>query len=478
MSNRLLDRIAMPAVVRQRLDRVRHAMDDAAFRNCVKMGIDASAALTALGTVSGRLRMPEPSDIVILTARSTIAASNLWLDGANTLIYPNATNAGLDFTGIDSGITRAKILGCVTTLPTAGAAITFVGGQKCFATDIRMEKVFNGIDLSVNSETILDNIHIRDIHGTFGIKSGGSSAPNGVYGARLSQITCDTPYTVSADATSWKGARVASTAYTAGDIYTSNGCVYQVTTGGTSAVGTGPNGSHGTFATRLITDGTAVVQFMYSTAHAWVLVDSFAYTMSIRGAALLDGGYGVRVTDSLATGSSYPAWVTLNEVECDHSGFASASVEAGRYFKAGGASWFGSCLSGNGVVIGSSYVGGGGVSESEVNGNAQHGVLLNAANGFIVHNNDIGSNSQASSATYNNVTVGANINGFEITSNRFMPDLPATSQASGRPVVVSAGTSDGYIIRNNTAKGHATANTVNDGGSGVSKFVENPVVVP
>lgn len=467
----------MPAIVREGLLRRRHAMDDAAFRSCVKSGSDVSAALAALGAVSGRLTLPDPSEPIILTGRCSLTAAGLWLDGGHSLINLNATNAGLDFTGVDAGISYCKMQGSQTILPTAGEAITFTG-QKPFAEKIRLEKVYNGIAATTISEVVLDQIHIRDIHGTEGIKLSGSSLANGVFGARLTNIVGDCPYPqANPGASAWKGARVASTAYSLGDIFTSGGCIYQVTTAGTTAAGTGPNGSHGTTGSRVIADGTANVTFICSTSQAWILADSFANTVSVRGAALLDGGYGIRVADSVNSGSSYPAWITLTEVEVDHPAFAGASVEGGRYFKAVGASWFGSCLSGNGVVVASAYKGGGGISQSEIAGNAQHGVLLNAANGFTIIDNDIGSNSMATTNTYNNVTIGAGVCGFHVVNNRLLPDVPGTTQQSARPVVVAGGASDAYVIRGNLVKGHAGANTITDGGSGSAKDVSAPTVL-
>lgn len=471
---------AMPAILREGLLRRRQAMDDAAFRNCVKGGIDASAALAALATISGRLTLPDPSDPIILTARVTLPADGLWLDGGYSLINLNATNAGLDFSGKDAGISYAKLQGSQTVIPTAGSAITFAGNQKAFAEKIRMEKVFNGIAASNLSEVILDNIHMRELHGTEGIKCSGAAAATGVYGARLSQITGDCPYPqADPTAASWKGARASSTAYSLGDIYTEGGCIYQVTTAGTSAAGAGPNGSHGTTGSRLITDGSATVQFMCSTSLTWVLADSFANTISLRGAALLNAAIGVRVADSVNSGSSYPAWITLTEVEVDHSALACADVQAGRYFKALDGSWFGSCLSGNGVQIAAAYKGGGEISHSEVSGNAQYGVLLNQANGFKVLGNDIGSNGEQTNNTFSNIAVGAGVCGFTIDHNNFLPDIPNSTQKASRPVTIAAGASDGYNIGGgNLAKGHATANTVSDGGSGSAKSVTNPRVVP
>lgn len=461
----------MPAIIREGVLRRRHVMDDPAFRNCVKAGLDVSAALTALCATPGRLTLPDAGTTMILGARATAAATGLILDGAFSLFHLNATNAGIDFTGQDSGIEYVKILGSQTVLPTAGDAITFTGGQKNFARNIRMEKVFNGIALTNNSETILENIHTREVHGVYGVKTGGAAAVSGVYGARLYNITADAPYPGTTDASKYKGARVASTVYATNDIYTSGGCVYQVTTGGTSAVGTGPNGSHGTTGTRLITDGTAVVQFICSLSLAWISVESFGYSTTIMNSALINGVYGVRMTDALATGSSYPFWLDCVRVESDHALLCGASIEAGKDFSATGRSWFGSCLAGNGVQILSGYKGGGLIQGALIRGNAQTGILLNEAKGFGVHNCDIGSNSQASSGTYNNVSVAANVNGFQIIGNRFMPDPPGTTQAAGRPVVVAAGTSDGYVITNNVSQGHVSANTVNDGGTGVNKSV-------
>lgn len=464
-----------PAFVREGILTRRHAWNDAGFRNAVKGGVDVSAALTALCAVPGRLTLPDAGVTISLQSRATAAATGLYLDGGFSLVQLDALNAGIDFTGSDSGIDYCKILGSQMVIPTAGAAVAFSGGQKSFAKNLRIEKVYNGISVTNGSEYIADNVHIRDIHGIYGIGTSGVAAATGTYGLRVLNPTMDAPYPGATDGTKYKGARVASAAYAANDIFESGGGVYQVTTGGTVGAGSGPNGSHGTTASRSIVDGTAIVQFIMSSSLAWISVDSFAYTTSIIGGALINGCYGLRMADTLITGSSYPFWLECVRLEIDHPLFAGASIEAGKDFAATAESWIGSCLGGNGVQILSAYQGGGKIADSVIRGNSQAGILLNQAKGFAIFNNDIGSNSMAANNTYNDVTVAAGVSGFQIFGNRFLPDPPGTTQQSARPVVIVAGASDGYFISGNLSHGHAGAGTVSDGGTGVNKIVTNNV---
>lgn len=474
----------MPAIIREGVLRRRNAMDDAAFRNCVKAGIDVSAALAALGTVGGELHLP--AETIILTARCALTATGLVLtgEGYSTDIRLNATNAGFDFTAIsEAGIVGARIRSSVTTIPTAGAAVAFVksGGTNCygcFAENIRMEKVYNGFDVNGATNTRLESkIEIRDIHGTFGIRFYGATLADRADKLRIANFICDAPYPYPVYANSsggtvgsWKGARANLAAYIQGDVVTQSDCIYQCTVAGTTAGSGGPAGSHGTVGSRLIVDGTVTWQFICSSSLSWILQDGFAYSLDVHDGAYINGAYGFRATNTPATGSSYPVWSYFTNTDFDHNAINGILMEAGEDLSCLQC-WVSSTLSSNGVLLGASYRGEGVFSQGMVRGNAQHGILLNGGRGFKIATNDIIDNGQAATDTYSNVAVAANIQDFHVVNNMFLPITGQTSQMAKYPILINAGTSDGYVITGNISKGHQTANGVQDGGSGVNKSV-------
>lgn len=472
---------AAPAIIREGLLRPRYAMNDAAFRNCILNGIDATAAFTALCQTPGRLILPDFPAQIILTSRIAIPTTGLEIDGGYSLLMFNGTNVGLDFNGgvpgiLDSGISNVKILGSVTTIPTTGSALTFSQSQKCYVRNVRMERVFNGINVSQNSETILDNVHIRDIHGTWGIRSRGESSATGVYGLRIYNCSTDAPYLYSSVASNnWRAAMGRSTFYNQGDIATAGGAIYQCQVPGYTDPATGPGGSHGTPQSRLIQDGSVTWQFVASTSLAWLLVDSFAYTTTVFNSMFLNGAYGVRMVDNINNGTSFPYWLDMVRCECDHSLYTCVDIAAGKDFSATARSWFGSALVNNGVSIGAAYKGGGTLDTCCIRGNAQEGVLLDQAAGFSINNCDIGSNSASSYAGFNNISVASNVSGFQITNNRMAADPPNYSQNAGYPIVINAGSSEGFVVRGNLARGHTISNLLGNGASGPNQDVADAV---
>jgi hypothetical protein len=461
-------------------------MNDPAFRNCVKGGLDAAAALAALTATGGRLRLPDQGEVIKLSSRVVATANGLELEGSThhgtggTVFQLDATNAGIDFQAANSsGIRGAIFKGSVTVLPTSGAALAFIksGGNcyGCFAENLQFEKVFDGIDVNAATNTrLMGKIEIRDIHGTFGVRMFGSSLANRADYLQIRNLICDTPYPHAATAARWKGARANSTSYSQGDIVTQGGCIYQCTVAGTTAGSGGPAGSHGTTGSRLIVDGTVTWQFICTDSLAWILQDSFAYSLDVAGGTAINGAYAFRMRDSVASGSSYPTWGYFTNFDMDHNAITGALCEAGEDFNAEQV-WVSSCLSGNGVQWTSGYKGEGGFRNGQIRGNAQHGALINGGRGIKITGNDIVDNSQAASATYSGVAVAAGVSGFTIHGNHFLPQTPNTTQLQKYPVIVNSGASDGYIIAHNVSKGHSTSNTVQDGGTGVNKSVANNV---
>ena len=66
----------MPAILREGLLRRRQAMNDPAFRNRVKDGVDATVALSALAAIGGELKLPDQVEPIILSDRANL--NSVW----------------------------------------------------------------------------------------------------------------------------------------------------------------------------------------------------------------------------------------------------------------------------------------------------------------------------------------------------------------------------------------------------------------
>lgn len=123
----------------------------------------------------------------------------------------------------------------------------------------------------------------------------------------------------------------------------------------------------------------------------WITMDSFAYSLRIDNAALMNGRRGVVMTDSAQTGSSYPTWILANDLETDHTTESGVWLEAGEGFYAG-ESWLGSSIRGDGLTTCAAWRGDLGISNSRLFGNHAHGINLMAGKGATVVGTTVGDN--------------------------------------------------------------------------------------
>jgi hypothetical protein len=243
----------------------------------------------------------------------------------------------------------------------------------------------------------------------------------------------------------------------------------------------GLNGAYGLY---LIGSASNVINGCYvkgmvadvgsTTNTAWVVIDSYSNSLTLAEVALLNGAYGVRMIDSLNTGSSYPSYFWGWDVECDHNNYTGVSLEAGvGVYLTGG--YFGSCLSGNGINFTTTFKGDASISASRVLGNYQHGILINGGNDISLTGNIVANNSTAGSGLYNAITVGSNINNFIISNNicSYVPPFTSTNQSYG--IYIGSGSSTNYTIVGNLTYGNVNG-YISDNGSGTRFISANPGV--
>lgn len=438
---------------------------------------DTAAIQAAIDANAGRIiffphgTYKVTSGLTVTDDNTTLLGEGDYNQGAVIDAY-HLTADTITFTGCQhSGIENIHLRG--RNISTAGYALKFAGGGfKCFARKVRIDYTYNGIFIENCTETRLYEITLRYLLGTQGILYTGTVG-TGSYRAIIDDLIADNPYPLAVTTyKSW----APTTSFTAGDVIYQDSRIYQCTTSGTSGA-TGPTGTPGTtsfnvFSTE-ITDGSAKWKFV-SRDLSWVVQDNYAYSLVIDKAALINGSYGFYMRDTAATGSSYPIWAFCQEMECDHTLKQNVLLDRGEGF-VGTSCWFGSCLSGNGVLIQSTFRGEVNITATRISYAAQHGVLLQSGSvDLVLDGNMIGDNSQSSSTTYHGVSIAANASRFSITNNRIGDIVGVSGNPQGYGVLISSGTSDNFIVANNNLNGN-TSGAISDASTGTTKFVANNV---
>lgn len=202
-------------------------------------------------------------------------------------------------------------------------------------------------------------------------------------------------------------------------------------------------------------------------------MDSYSNSLTAVDCALIDGAVGFSMTDSAATGSSYPSWAYFFDLEVDHSLVNCVTLLGGLGFHAVG-SWIGSCLSGTGILQDFLWKGESAYTDCRVVGHYQHGFLINKGVDTQVNGGWFCNNSVESSGTYHGIVVAAGIVDFSITGIKTGYITPFTSANQGYGVIVLTGASDYYTIQGCRGRGNVTG-SVSDGGTGSHKSVANNV---
>lgn len=413
-----------------------------------------------------------PAGTLQLNALNALQGNSVVLEGrglfgGTTLSFNNSTGDCITLSQMGHmGLRNVHITAAVRR--TSGYAIATANSPfKPTVESVRIDYHWNGINVASGSNIKLDKIAMRYMHGDLGVNVRGANAATGVYGLVIAQLDCDNPYPVFyGPVRTW----AASTAYTAGEIISVNGRIYQCSTGGTSASsGTGPNAVPGAGPidafNSTVTDGTAQWRFVCRTGLTWVVQDSFSYSCSVSDSTLINGGYGYIMRDTSNTGTSFPMWFNSIGMEVDHPFDNCVALLRGEGFYASQA-WWGSSLQARGILIDSTYRGEVSVGEgSRIVGNWLDGVLVQAGpTQVVIANNFIGLNSQASLGTHHGIALAASVTDITITGNH----IGRTPQGNGRQglgISIGAGGARRIVTGNNLTGNHTggTDDTTNSG---------------
>jgi hypothetical protein len=435
---------------------------------------DTAAIQAAIDANAGKIIF-FPKGIYNITG-ITVSNSNTTLMGegstvGGSVLQPsNTTGNDVTFTGCQfSSIENMAIRPVVKK--TNGYGVYFTASAfRCQAIDVNINYGYSGFGFVTATECVISNCQCRYMLGNRGIYFGGAVGA-GSYRLVIDNFGADNPYPNAYGAVA---AYAATTAYTANQIVATNGVIWQCTQSGTTG-STAPSGYPGTTAQTVfsdeITDGTVKWKFVCLSSLYWIVQDSYAYSLVIDKAAVLNGARGYTMQDSAVTGTSYPLWTFAWDLETDHSYATCVQMDGGEGLYIDG-SWIGSCLNGNGVFLNTSargevFIGAG----TRIMGHAQNGILINAGPKTVsIDGCMIGLNSQQTINLYNGITVAAGVTEFSITNNR-IGDLVATGfnpQYAGINLI--AGATDKFTISNNNLLDNITAAIV-DGSTGTTKRI-------
>lgn len=438
---------------------------------------DTAAIQAAIDDSAGKvLFFPKGSYAITqltVTANGTTLMGEAMLNGT-TFIPLNTTGNDVVFSGCQhSQIQNVNFR--PTVKKTSGYCVYFTSNAyKCKAVNVRVDYAYNGFAIYNGTENEIIDCQCRYMLGVDGIYFGGST---GSYRAVISNFNADNPY-ISPANTSQVKTYAPATAFSLNDMVVSDSKIWQCTQAGTTGAASAPSGYPGTTGetvfTTAVVDGTVRWKFISSNSLTWIRQDSFGYSLVIDKAACLNGARGFAQTDTVNSGSSYPVWAFVWNLECDHNFFGGVILEKGEGCYING-SWIGSVLRGNGVLIetthrGETFIGGG----TRIMGNAEHGVLIQAGpQTNYIDGCQIGYNSQRTTSFYNGITVGANAVDFSILNCRIGDLRGSGSSNEALSILVDAGTSDKFVIANNNLFGGL--GPLVDNSTGTDKVIANNI---
>jgi Pectate lyase superfamily protein len=396
---------------------------------------------------------------------------------AGTLLQQSAVTG--DFILITG--TQNAIDGCSfmpTVRKTSGSTIVIAnagpGVYRTRITGVRMQYVFDGINVSDANGTLIEDLVVQNVLGNVGINYFGSVSI-GSFELTVSNAVFNNSYPLAYNTVrTW----AQSTAFTAGQIIFNNGAIYQCTTSGTSSgAGTGPNGlPSGTTPvsafTNTITDGTAQWKFVAKAVN-WIIQGNYAYTLKLDHISAINGASGLLLTDNASTGTSFPQYTILNDVEVDHPFSAGIQLNAG-YSLYSTNGYFSSSLQGDGVNIAAAFKGASTFHSSRVCCNWLNGFNI-SAHEIIITDSAIHNNSVVGSGTANGITVAAGVSRFIVSNNRIGKDPTLGTNNQGFGVAVATGGSDIYSIVGNVCGTQNVTSCVSDAGTGTTARVRDNI---
>lgn len=346
-------------------------------------------------------------------------------------------------------------------------AVTFNGAFRCHAFNIRVDHHWGAVCNVDSTETRLSEVNTRALLGSVGVKHAGTVG-NGSYRCVFDTGVMDQPYPLPHPTTAVGiGAWAPSTDYALKDIRTNAGLVWQCSKAGSSAGSGGPSAIPGSdpgaaFVTA-VADGSAEWKFVCRADLTHILMDSYGYTLDLRGIAWINGVFPLVMRDAANTGSSEPHFLFVEGCETDHN-LGALILNKGAEIRFANCS-FGATLGDHGVRIDADCSLDILFQNVKVFGCQKDGFNI-GANGVMLHSCATGNNGQGTSNTYDGIRIGSNVSGFSVQGHKSLN----SSGQQRRGLTLDNGTSDNYTLANNEFTGNLTGGFY-DGGAGANKRV-------
>jgi hypothetical protein len=397
------------------------------------------------------------------------------LGGGTTISQTSTVGDFLTITGANDWVDDCFFKPSVRT---TGFQIVFRGAFQGGTRRVKTYYAYNGVKIDGSSEVRISSLTNKFMLGTQGyVYTGTAGAPS--YGHVFDHYLADNPYPATGvlvydHVVTWS----TNLSVAQGQVVYVNGNVYQAANNGiTAAVGAGPSGfPAGTTPesafTNTITDGTVQWYFVSQTLNALVW-DSYAYSLRGYTAVLMDGYGGLLISDTANTGTSYPKFGELNDIETDHNYTDGQRIWAGVNFQMVNG-YCGTSATGNGISTQPPFKGELVIDASRCMGNAMNGILINTGKHITITNNFLMSNSMKTSGFYHGVAVGNSVTNFIIKDNHAGTDDDTVSNQQGYGVFVNGGgVADYYDIEGNICGGQNISGCVKDYALGARRTVQN-----
>lgn len=347
-----------------------------------------------------------------------------------------------------------------TVRKTSGYSVKLTGGSFACRVDIRSDFGWNGLLIDGATETRWRLVS-RYMLGTVGALFTGTEGSRSFRAICEDQIS-DNPFPVASPLalSGNKKTFTGGMSLALGDHFVANDAIWQCTQAGTAGA-SAPSGypagtSPESVFTTDIDNGTAKVRFVCHDALTHIIHDSWAYSLVLGYAALLNGARGFAMEDSADTGTSYPVWTFALNLECDNNYFVGCDLAHGEGFFGAGINWIGSCKTGNGLLIGPDHRGNVVFGEgTRCMGNAQHGGLRQAGPVDVRFDGaEFADNSAEASGVYHGLRIAPEAVDTHITGGRYGDSVAVSGNAQGYGISIGIDCEKtsiiGALVRGNT----------------------------
>lgn len=227
--------------------------------------------------------------------------------------------------------------------------------------------------------------------------------------------------------------------------------------------GTAAGQAHNTRIDRCLFDSTA-------TSVTGIVHDSYAHTVRILDSAVLNGGYGLRVVDTLSGGADRPHFTRCVNLECDHNEFGGVVLTAGEQAEFEQL-FITSVQDGVGFEAQSTYSGDYRINGGLIFSTTKEGIKLAARHG-IISNVIVGAASIGSPGVYDAIAVATNTHHWSIVGCSAGPSFNDGVPESRYGISIGS-SCDQFVVEGNRLSQNVTGGVLNASGLAATRIVRN-----